>query len=302
MVSYQKKYLKILMKVKNPIFIVSVGRSGSTLLHNILSKHRNIAWLSGLVDMFPSIPELNYLFLHLIDLPFLGHQIGKNFSPWENYRFWNSFYNDFSNPGRDLIATDASKKMRKNITETFSRMVNRKRNRFLIKITGWPRILFLKEIFPDAQFIHIVRDGRAVANSLINVDFWKGRDGTNKWRWGNLNDDMQLRWDYYENKDIALAGFQWYLITNAFRVVKSELKNDKYLELRYEDFCENPIKMIATILNFTDLEYYDDYKKIIGQSNIQNKNNKWLNNLSSNDIHMLNSILEEPLKHFGYKI
>ena len=24
---------------------------------------------------------------------------------------------------------------------------------------------------------------------------------------GNLNDDMQLRWDYYENKDIALVVF-----------------------------------------------------------------------------------------------
>ena len=34
------------------------------------------------------------------------------------------------------------------------------------------RIKQLLDIFPDAKFIHILRDGRTVVNSLINRDFY----------------------------------------------------------------------------------------------------------------------------------
>jgi len=44
-----------------------------------------------------------------------------------------------------------------------------------------PRIGFLQAIFPDAKFIHIVRDGCAVANSRMNAPFWKGWQGLNTW-------------------------------------------------------------------------------------------------------------------------
>ena len=71
----------------------------------------------------------------------------------------------------------------------------RKRNRLLIKITGWPRIGYLNEIFSDAKFIHILRDGRAVANSLINVEFWRGWQCPQNWRFGRLTEKQQKEWE-----------------------------------------------------------------------------------------------------------
>ena len=52
---------------------------------------------------------------------------------------------------------------------------------FIAEYSGWSRIAFFNEIFPHCRFIHIVRDGRAVANSLLNVSYWKGWEGIHKW-------------------------------------------------------------------------------------------------------------------------
>src|SRR3712207_7426845 len=49
----------------------------------------------------------------------------------------------------------------------------------------------LSEIFKDAKFIHLMRDGRAVANSLLHVYFWSGWKGPGNWGWGQLSPAQQ---------------------------------------------------------------------------------------------------------------
>ncbi len=90
-----------------------------------------------------------------------------------------------------------------------------KRNRLLVKITGWPRLGYLHEIFPDAKFIHVVRDGRAVVNSLINVDWWDGWKGPQNWRWGDLDLSQTDEWEKYGKSFVVLAGIQLKIIMNA---------------------------------------------------------------------------------------
>jgi len=45
----------------------------------------------------------------------------------------------------------------------YVRIDSQKKPVFIHKYTGWSRIAFFKEIFPEARFVHVIRDGRAVA-------------------------------------------------------------------------------------------------------------------------------------------
>lgn len=67
--------------------------------------------------------------------------------------------------------------IKRKLPVVLSKTLTKKRNRLLFKITGWPRVGFLHEIFEDAKFIHLIRDGRAVAYSLLQQPWWEGWRG-----------------------------------------------------------------------------------------------------------------------------
>ena len=94
--------------------------------------------------------------------------------PGECYRFWDKHTFGFSEPCRDLVRADVSARVKRQVRGRPGAMLTPTADRLLIKITGWPRIGYLDEIFEDARFIHIKRDGRAVASSLLHVNFWRG--------------------------------------------------------------------------------------------------------------------------------
>ena len=96
------------MKVSKPIFIVGIGRSGSTAFHRTFSKHPNVAWLSGLCNRYPNRPSINRLLMKTIDYPIIGSLLQKKqlFNCWECYNFWEYHCKGFSNPCRDLLPED----------------------------------------------------------------------------------------------------------------------------------------------------------------------------------------------------
>ena len=60
------------MQVKKPIFIVGVGRSGSTVFHRMLCEHPNVAWLSSQVSRHPNRISSNRVVMKAIDYPVIG--------------------------------------------------------------------------------------------------------------------------------------------------------------------------------------------------------------------------------------
>ena len=107
---------------------------------------------------------------------------------------------------------------------------------------------FLRQIFPDARFIHVVRDGRAIVHSLLNVAFWVERGGLDEpWWLGGLTEEDMAGWQR-SGSDPAV----WRLCNGeqscAKRVLKPlDLPDGTYTELSYEDFVVRPHEEIARL-------------------------------------------------------
>lgn len=86
----------------------------------------------------------------------------------------------------------------------------------------------LKRIFPDARFIHIVRDGRAVCASIRPLD------------WGPNNAYMASR--HWARR-----------LQEAMAVEVAE--GDNCLRVHFEDLLQNPDRVMHQICNFVDLPF-----------------------------------------------
>jgi Sulfotransferase family len=103
--------------------------------------------------------------------------------------------------------------------------------------TNVPHMLRISRDFPDAQFVHIIRDARDVALSL------------DKRHWSR-----PLPWD--KKRSLLAAGLYWEWIVRKGRKNGSQL-GARYIEVRYEDLVERPepaLRQIGTFLQH-DLDY-----------------------------------------------
>jgi hypothetical protein len=175
-----------------------------------------------------------------------------------------------------------------------------RRRRLLHKITGWPRIGFLRELFPDARFIHICRDGRAVANSLLEVDFWRGWCGPERWRWGELTGSQRAEWERHGRSFIALAGLQWKLLMDATAEAASRIPSGQFMQLRYEDFVSDPVQHFRNVAAFCGLEWLPRFEKAIAAYELRSANDKWRRDLTAEQQAVLQSVLGESLAKYGY--
>lgn len=288
------------MRIRQPIFIVGVGRSGSTAFHQVFCGHPRVAWLSRLAARYPSNPWRSRLLLHGLDFPLVDQYVLRAFDPSEAYEFWDHYFRGFSKPYRDLTAADVTERARSLLPEAFSAILTSKRERLLAKITGWPRIGFLQGVFPDAKFIHVVRDGRAVANSLLNVDWWFGWLGPSNWIWGELTIEQREEWDRHGQSFVALAGIQWKLLMKAMENAKRGLDGSSLLEIRYEDFCTDPEECFRQVTDFCCLEYSRGFRQHVLRSRVKNENDKWRQDLTAEQQTVLHSVLGSELQRYGY--
>jgi hypothetical protein len=279
------------MQIERPIFVVGTGRSGSTMFHDIISYHENLAWFSVLLSKFPEKIKLNRFYMRCLNISPVGSLLRRKLIPTETYRFWETHVRGFSRPFRDLRADDVSIKIKKKLPELFSKTLTKKRNRLLIKITGWSRIAFINEIFPDALFIHITRDPRPTVNSFLNVDFWKGWEGPWNWRFGELNENEKNLWDKYDQSFAALASIGWIKMINSVNMAKQHIPESRFLEIKYVDLCENPHDTFKIIYDFAGLKESKRIKRILNKKKIISKDQSWVKDLNETQKKAINEIL-----------
>lgn len=288
------------MEVKKPLFIVGTGRCGSTIFHHMFSHHPHVAWMSPSCAKYPSKPRLNRTAMHFMSVPLLARYMRKKIYPGEWYAFWDYHCPGFSEPCRDLDNEDVSRKIETTIRKIMGQMLTSSRFRLLVKITGWPRIRFLKEIFPDAKFIRIYRDGRAVATSLLNVPWWSGWRGPDNWRWGKLPPPLRGKWESFGQSFVVLAGIEWEILMDAYERAKQGIHADDLLDIRYEELCQDPLKVFKKVAEFSTLEWTKQFEAAVKRYSLKSNNDKWKKHLSAGQQRILNESLKDSLEKYGY--
>ncbi|MEZ4620965.1 MAG: sulfotransferase [Caldilineaceae bacterium] len=288
--------------VDKPIIIVGTGRCGSTIFQQVVCEHERLAWLSAMFDYYAGNPSVNRLLLGAADLPGIGAYLRKQkfLRPWEPYPIWEQNCPGFKEPHRDLRADDVTPVVKKKMQKAAAALVTPKRDRLLIKITGWPRIGLLQEIFPDAKFIHIVRDGRAVVNSLLNVDWWSGWGGPDNWRWGTLTPAQRAQWESYNRSFVALASLEWNILMDAMRCAQHYVPAENFMEIRYEDFCDDTVGITKSVMDFCELDWSATLATAVATYNIRNTNYKWEKELTPPQQEIMNNIMGPYLRQYHY--
>lgn len=289
------------MSLDRPIFIVGTGRCGSTIFHRIFTHHPQVCFLSGLCLLYPRQPSYNRWGMRLMDVPLVRRYARKKFRPAEHWPFWDLYLRGFSSPCRDLLAEDVRPNEVGPITGVFEAMLTRRRRRLLAKLTGWPRTGYLQAMFPSARFVHMIRDGRAVVNSLLNVDFWQGWAGPAQCGLGELTEVERDEWERSDRSFVVMAAIQWKRWMDAYEVAKRLLPQAQYLEVKYEDFAADPHGTFNDVLAFCGLDATPKFADCIRQFAVRSENDKWKTQLSAQQQRLLTESLRDHLVRYGYE-
>jgi len=259
-----------------PFFIVGCGRSGSSLLRALLNRHEAIA------IPLESLFIIDYLRVSKrIDLTQLKAMLVNE----PEIREW----------GLELTLKDieGSQTIEQAI-EVIHELYAETRGK-----TSWgqktPRFVRHSELlhrhFPQARFVHLIRDPRAVVNSLIHSDVHRSNayHGSLRWR-----------------RDVDLG------------LTFTELHSDRAITVYYEDLVQDPEITLRTILEFLGLpfhqeilgrqeqgaqEYSNFYSNIHAQLNRNVSTefvDKWKNQLTTAEVEAVEAICGELMTRLGY--
>jgi len=297
----------------SPVFVIGMPRSGTTVLFDALARHHDLGWVSNYCRMYPRAPWVNVC-RRLLDNPLVhlyGHKKQYGSAPrynlWlpqpdEAYEFWDAYAGvPFSRTTlHDRLCDPAD---RAALREAASRvMLWQGRNRFAAKLTGPPRIRFLNSVFPDAHFVHLVRDGRAVVHSLLGIPFWRKKGGLDRPFWPDLlgPEDLQS-WERGARDPALLAALQWKRVIELARTERSAIGRDQYIEVRYEDFTATPHDVVSEVLRVCGLaESSEVHRAIDAGPRIRNMNDKFAANFSADSLNTLTAVMQPLLQQLGY--
>jgi hypothetical protein len=287
-------------------FIVGTGRCGSSLIHEILARHEGVGFVSNIDDNLPRLNLKGRWNGTLYRTP-LGRLTRKGawarFAPSEAYKLIASQVSPvYANSSRDLETRDVTPWLAQRFREFFEERARQQgADVFLHKYTGWSRIGFFAEIFPEARFIHVVRDGRAVANSWLQMPWWNGYRGPENWFWGNLTQPYLDEWNASDRSYTRLAAIAWKVLMDSHERASQDLSGERYLQLRYEDFLREPHGTLQQIVSFIGLPWTVAFERHVRQQKIDaSRSRAFERDLSPDQLVELQSSLSEKLRQYGY--
>jgi hypothetical protein len=285
--------------IKKPIFIVGVARSGTTVFYNMLATYPGVTWFSNYSNALRAVPQAALLH-RLLDVPGIGERIRQNIVYRKGFKLTprpnegEEIYQDQCkfpfNTGmaeKDQYPEQAEK-LRKVIA---SHLKYSGKQIFISKQTANNRrIRLLNSIFPDARFIHIIRDGRAVARSVIHEDWWKDIDfwWLNKNAGEFKNDPLLMFLEYWKrvHDDISLD---------------ADFLGDRYMEFRYEDFVIDVKGTMRCILDFLELEQDKQFIARLPEI-LPNMNYKWQTEFTTEQKQQAVEIIGPKLLQYNYQL
>ena len=214
-----------------PIFIIGAPRSGTSLLYAILRTSSRLA-----------------------------HWPGEAHEVWEaDYhpalRGWES-----NALGVADVERDAAERIRRSfflVTGSKKRLIDKTPRNAL-------RVPFVNELFPDAHFVYLMRDGRDNVNSLINA--WR----TPRYRTYEMPEPHAIpgvdpKWwkfvlypgwrDDVRGPVELVCAKQWVASNDLALAASKDIDAPRWTPIRYEDLVEEPEAEIGRLMDALDLPY-----------------------------------------------
>ncbi|MFC2029468.1 sulfotransferase [Chloroflexota bacterium] len=200
-----------------PFFVLGSPRSGTTLLRFILSSHPRL-YVTRETGFIPHLGVAADARLSQESVQDLLRTIGRLNRWWGEVDDLDRFYQGLPESTLDHVLDGLYR----------TKLVGQGAARWGDKTPGYALYVSrLNDIFPTAQFIHVIRDGRDAALSA------QAKWGTNTWYMDN----------YY-----LLAS--WVRHVTSAQQSGSSLDPNRYLEVRYESLTAEPEPEIERICGF----------------------------------------------------
>ena len=263
-----------------PIFIIGAPRSGTTLLYKVLIEKLNFGYMSNFNAQFYSIPIVStWLFKKLINIPDKkGYEFEYGFipgltSPSEFGEFWYQWLPK----GKNIYVAPLQTHIKdlKEIRVTIGGISYINKSSVIFKnVYNSMRIAPICEAMPNSCFIVCKRDYKETAFSILNARKKITPDYRNWWSLPPKEIDSLFQLDYAEQ----IAG-QIYYTYHQIDTDKLRYGNDKFLEIKYEEFCRDvpaAIEIIRYFLekNGTTIEYKGDVPKTFEVRKTKDLSNK----------------------------
>jgi len=183
--------------------------------------------------------------------------------PFETYRFWEYYLPGFSRRNRPQTADDVPEEAIQPVRHVVSQVLKYQgKKRFLVKVTGWSRIAYFNRIFPNALFIFLNREPRAVVSSWIQavwLDVTSGPDSAT-WQWGEVPSPYYHLWKELGAKPILSAAVKIQLDLDAIRRNMVQFQERCY-ELQYEALVTQPQNTLQALLKFCQLPWTEQFQQ-----------------------------------------
>jgi hypothetical protein len=250
-------------KIKdNPIFIIGIRRSGSTLWRRVLEKNGEIPVYGEMQYLWPWEKDFTdflkkYYRSDLSD-DNVKEMVGRIFSePDEDFRFLYlklGFFEFIRENGDEELKERISDRILKSdrsvgeIFKAFTEEATRSQgfNRYAVKFPVYfNRIHDLMSWYPNCMIVHISRDPRAIAVSKKNDP---GGTGRFKKKYPLLGWPLEKSMMFF-----TVIQYRWSARTHK---KYQHLKN--YKLIHYEDLLRDPESAIKELCSFTGLEFNED--------------------------------------------
>jgi len=161
------------------------------------------------------------------------------------------------------------------------------------------RIGTLHALWPEARFVHLIRDGRDVALSLIN--------------WPSVRTKKPGTFPTWQDDPVSTAALWWELNVRRGREAGQALSAELYRELRYESLVAEPAQVCAMLCGFLALpydeamlRYHEAFKAAEGrevahdQQPITSGLRNWRAQMPPNDVERFEAGVGSLLDELGY--
>lgn len=256
----------------NPVFIGGAGRSGTTLLRAMLASHANLTGTNEF-KLLPNLADLRRVF---DDFPEVR----------QAYKLTPAYIDS-------LFASL--------ISDLFQPYIEQAGNLRLVEKTPHNVMAsdVLTRLFPKSKMIHIIRDGRDVVCSLLEMD-WRGADGQKLWYTGSV-EGAATYWRQVVEAGLAQANGQQQCKSIHYESLISDPKKrmQKLVAWLGEDWDDAVLDaarrkgMVASEISESSSEQVSQalYSKSIG---------RWRKDMSPGDRQVFHRVAGELLVNLGY--